>query len=54
MSDLAIIALVAWLSLNVAFVALRLWVTRPGRRRVGPMGGQPSAVRVRAHPYRRA
>lgn len=30
---LAIIALAAWLALNVAFVALRLWVTsRPHRR----------------------
>jgi hypothetical protein len=42
-----IFAITIWLGLNVAFVALRLWVTRPIGHRAYAGGYQLSEIRVR-------
>jgi hypothetical protein len=54
MASSFLIVLSIWLGINILFVAVRLWVTRPASRRVDGTPSQLSAACMKSRLHRHA
>jgi hypothetical protein len=52
MANSLLVMVSIWFAVNVLFVALRLWVTRPNSSHLGAVPHQLSPVRVKRHLHR--
>ncbi|WP_441234146.1 hypothetical protein [Bradyrhizobium sp. 930_D9_N1_4] len=54
MANTFVIAMSSWIGVNILFLAMRLWVTRPKDWHIGICTRQLSTVRVKSRLHRQA